>query len=171
MHQIRVRGSDRTDEKASLNLASVYLDIAAGWKVNSEKASDCNPTPERHKTTDLGRCQASVSGFSGLRSAFCFTSPWVRGWSVIPDQQRYSERLDKHRPWPEEPAQCFQHSLGRRSPGACQQWKLQFTPSLVWMRKKDKKKTRLKGWAHKAPENTLMWRCSAPVNMTLLSVE
>lgn len=35
LHQIRVRSSDRTGGRASLNPAGVYLDIAAGWKVNT----------------------------------------------------------------------------------------------------------------------------------------
>lgn len=35
LHQIRARSSDRTGGRASLNPAGVYLDIAAGWKVNT----------------------------------------------------------------------------------------------------------------------------------------
>ena len=53
MHQIRVSSSDRIDGRASLNLASVYLDIAAGWKVNSRKDNACTPAPEKPETTDL----------------------------------------------------------------------------------------------------------------------
>lgn len=35
LHQIRVRSGDRIEGRASLNPAGVYLDIAAGWKVNT----------------------------------------------------------------------------------------------------------------------------------------
>lgn len=74
LHQIRVRSSDRIDGRASLNPATVYLDIAAGWKVNSGKDSKCTPAPEKPETRDLSWCQASQKGISGLRSALCVTS-------------------------------------------------------------------------------------------------
>lgn len=47
LHQIRVRSSDGTEGRASLNPAAVYLDIAAGWKVNSGRDSKCTPAPEK----------------------------------------------------------------------------------------------------------------------------
>lgn len=74
LHQKRVRSSDRIDGRANLNLASVYFDIAAGWKVNSGKDSKCTPAQEKPETRDLRWCQASQKGISGLRSALCVTS-------------------------------------------------------------------------------------------------
>ena len=35
----KVRSTYRTEGRASLNPAAVYLDIAAGWKVNSREES------------------------------------------------------------------------------------------------------------------------------------
>lgn len=69
LHQIRLRNSDRTEGRASLNPASVYLDIAAGWKVNSGKDSKCTPAPEKPETRDLSWCQAPRRGISDLKSA------------------------------------------------------------------------------------------------------
>lgn len=50
LHLIRVRSSDRIDGRASLNPASVYLDIAAVWKVNNGKDRECTPAPEKPET-------------------------------------------------------------------------------------------------------------------------
>lgn len=64
------KGSDRIDGRASLNPATVYLDIATGGRVNSE----CTPVPEKPETRDLSWCQTSQERFSGLRSVLCVTS-------------------------------------------------------------------------------------------------
>lgn len=53
MHQIRVRSSDRIGGRASLNPVDVYLDIAAGWKVNSGEDSKCTQATEKPETSDL----------------------------------------------------------------------------------------------------------------------
>lgn len=149
-----MRSSDRVDGRASLNPASVYLDIAAGWKVNSGKDSECTSAPAKPETRALSWCQASQEGISGLRSALCVTSVGVYlqrigtdYWSGIcsptpkdlvntdPDHGRLSSVSSTQ--W------------GGRSLGPCQQWKLQFTSSLVWVTKEGKK-TQLKGWTHEA---------------------
>ena len=78
LNQIRVRSSDRIDGRASLSPATVCLDIAAGWKVNSEKDSECTPAPEKPETRGLSWCQASQKVISGLGSVLWFTSLGVK---------------------------------------------------------------------------------------------
>lgn len=76
-HQIRLRSSDRRGGRARLNPVAVYLDIAAGWRVNSGKDSKCTQATEKPETGDLRRSQEShkkKGGISDLRSALCVTS-------------------------------------------------------------------------------------------------